>query len=185
MTVRTVAVLVGSLHADSINRKLAQALAKLAAPEMEFRFVDYGDLPLYRQDIETSSPEADRMRAQVKAADAVLFISPEYNRSIPGALKNAIDWGSRPYGRSVWAGKPVAIGGTSPSAVGTAAMQQHLRAVLTHMDMALMSQPELFLQFKEGLIDAEGNVTNEGTRAFLASYLKAFATWIDRLAPRA
>lgn len=184
MPARTVAVLVGSLRKASFNRKLGLALAKLAAPGLVFRFVEIGDLPLYNQDLDGAfPPAATRLKEEVRAADAVLFVSPEYNRAVPGVLKNAIDWGSRPYGQSVWAGKPAAIAGASPGAVGTAAAQQQLRALLGYLDMPTLGQPEVFIQFKDGLIDGDGTVTNEGTKTFLAGFVTRFADWIEKISP--
>jgi chromate reductase len=173
-----VAVVVGSLRSGSINEQLARALAKLAAPAMELTLVSIADLPLYNPDIDGSTPAADAFRAQVKAADAVLFVTPEYNRSIPGPLKNALDWGSRPYGEACWAGKPAASIGASPGAVGTAAAQQQMRQVMTVLDMQVLGQPEVYLQFKEGLVDPQFNITVAGTQAFLTGFLSRFAGWI-------
>lgn len=173
-----VAVIVGSLRRGSINEQLARALAKLAAPALEMTIVSIADLPVYNPDIDGSTPAADTFRAAVKAADAVLFVTPEYNRSIPAPMKNALDWGSRPYGQACWSGKPAASIGASPGAVGTAAAQQQMRAVMTVLDMAVLSQPEVYLQFKEGLVDPQFNITNEGTQAFLTGFLSRFAGWI-------
>jgi len=184
MATRTVAVLVGSLRKDSYNRKLGQALARLAAPSLEFRFIEIGDLPLYNQDLDAAyPPAATRLKEQVRAADAVLFLTPEYNRAIPGVLKNAIDWGSRPYGQSAWAGKPAAIAGASVGAVGTAVAQQQLRAILGYLDMPTLGQPEVFLHFKDGLIDDQGTITNEGTQKFLQGFVTKFTAWIEQLSP--
>ncbi|MCG7364481.1 NAD(P)H-dependent oxidoreductase [Roseomonas sp. ACRSG] len=173
-----VAVIVGSLRQGSINEQLARALAKLAAPAMELTIVPIGGLPLYNPDIDGSTPAADAFRAAVGAADAVLFVTPEYNRSIPAPMKNALDWGSRPYSKACLAGKPAASIGASPGAVGTAAAQQQMRAVMTVLDMQVLGQPEVYIQFKGGLVDAEFNITNEGTKAFLTGFLGRFAGWI-------
>jgi chromate reductase len=184
MATRTVAVLVGSLRKDSYNRKLGQALARLAAPALDFTFIEIGDLPLYNQDLDGAyPPAATRLKEQVRAADAVLFLTPEYNRAIPGVLKNAIDWGSRPYGKSAWAGKPAAIAGASVGAVGTAVAQQQLRAVLGYLDMPTLGQPEVFIHFRDGLIDDQGSITNEGTQKFLQGFVTKFTAWIELVSP--
>ena len=175
----TVAVLVGSLRQESFNLKLARALAKLGEDKFDMKFTQIGDLPLYNQDLETSFPApASRLKNDIINADAVLFVTPEYNRSLPGVLKNAIDWASRPYGKNAFAGKPVAICGTSPGATGTACSQNHLRPVLMYLDVVLMGQPELYLQFRDNLIDSEGNVSNEGTRQFLQKFIDRYAQWV-------
>ena len=173
-----VAVIVGSLRKGSINEQLALALAKLAAPAMEFTLVPIGELPLYNPDIDEANPAAERFRAAVHAADAVLFVTPEYNRSIPGPLKNALDWGSRPYGKACWSGKPAASIGASPGAAGTAAAQQQMRQVMTVLNMAVLGQPEVYLQFKEGLVSPQHDITVEATQAFLTGFLSRFAGWI-------
>ena len=174
-----VAVIVGSLRAGSINEQLARALAKLAAPAMDFELVSIADLPLYNPDIDDGRhPAPEHFRAAVKAADAVLFVTPEYNRSIPGPLKNALDWGSRPYGEACWAGKPAASIGASPGAAGTAAAQQQMRQVMTVLNMAVLGQPEVYLQFKEGLVNEQHDITVQGTEAFLTGFLSRFAGWV-------
>lgn len=177
--VKKVAVIVGSLQANSMNCRLAQALAKLAAGKLELSLVKIDDVPLYNQDLEANLPApVARFKAEVEAADAVLFVTPEYNRSIPGVLKNLIDWGSRPYGKGSWGGKVAGIVGTSPGAIGTAAAQQDLRKLLTIFDMRLMGQPEVYFQTKPGLIDDSFTVTDEGTRKFLQGYVDKFAAFI-------
>jgi chromate reductase len=173
-----VAVIVGSLRRGSINEQLARALARLAAPAMELNIVSIAELPVYNPDIDGSTPAADAFRAAVGAADAVLFVTPEYNRSIPAPMKNALDWGSRPYGKACWSGKPAASIGASPGAVGTAVAQQQMRAVMTVLDMQVLSQPEVYIQFKEGLVDPQFNITNDGTKAFLTGFLGRFAGWV-------
>lgn len=153
MSKYTIAVLVGSLRAQSYNRQLAQALAQLAGDKATFEFLEIGDLPLYNQDRDSDYPaEGTRLKQQLRAADAVLFVTPEYNRSIPGVLKNAIDTASRPYGDSAFAGKPAAIAGISVGAIGTALAQQHLRGVLAYLDMHVLGQPEIYLQYKGWLV---------------------------------
>ncbi len=178
---KTVAVIVGSLRKESSNLKLARALEKLAADKLRFRYINIGDLPLFNQDLESDFPAlAAAMKTEIESCDAVLFVTPEYNRSIPGVLKNAIDWGSRPYGASVWSGKPTAIAGTSPGAIGTGIAQAHLRSITSgFLDMPTMGQPELYLTFKDGMIDAQGHVSDERTEKFLQSYVDRFAGWIE------
>ena len=174
-----VAVIVGSLRKDSMNLKLGKALVKLGQDKFEAKFVQIGDLPLFNQDLEANVPETvTRLKNDIAAADAILFVTPEYNRGIPGPLKNAIDWCSRPYGKNSFAGKPAALCGASPGAIGTACSQSSLKPILSYLDIALMGQPELYLQFTEGLIDGEGTITNENTQKFLQKFVDAFATWI-------
>jgi len=179
----TIAVLVGSLRRESCNLRLAKALEKLSNGRARFDYVQIGDLPLYNQDFDGDYPaEGVRLKKQIAAADAVLFVSPEYNRSIPGVLKNAIDIGSRPYGDSAFAGKPAAVIGASVGAIGTAMAQQHLRNVLAYLDMHVLGQPEAFIHFKEDLISADGSISNEGTRAFLQAFVDAFLALTGRFA---
>ena len=181
-----VAVIVGSLRKDSMNLKLGKALAKLGQDRFEAKFLQIGDLPLFNQDLEANFPEsATRLKNDILAADAVLFVTPEYNRSMPGVLKNAIDWCSRPYGKNAFAGKPAAICGASPGAIGTACAQNALKPTLNYLDIALMGQPELYLHFTEGLIDGEGNVSNENTKKFLQKFVDTFALWIEQHARNA
>ena len=174
-----VAVIVGSLRKESINKKLALAVSGMFADRFELRRVEIADLPLYNQDFDGDFPaSALRFKQQVEAADALLFVTPEYNRSIPGVLKNAIDLGSRPSGSNSFAGKPAAIIGTSPGARGSALAQQHLRNVLVGLDVLAMAQPEVTVQFQEGLIDAEGHIDNERTQKFLQRFVDAYSTWL-------
>jgi len=180
-----VAVLVGSLRRDSYNKLLARALEKLAPPEFRFDYLRIDDLPLYDQDRDGDMPEPClRLKREVEAADALLFVTPEYNRSVPGVLKNAIDIASRPYGTNSFAGKPAGVIGTSIGSIGTAMAQQHLRNSLAYLDVPTLGQPEAFVHFREGMIDAEGNVTNEDTRKFLQTWVDAWAAWVRRLAAR-
>jgi len=173
-------VLVGSLRKESLNAKLAAALARLAPPELSFQRVQIGDLPLYNQDDDASpAPSVVRLKGQVAAAQGVLFVTPEYNRSIPGVLKNAIDHGSRPYGHSVWAGKPAGVAGISPGAPGTSMAQQHLRNMLAYLDMPTLGQPEVFLQYKEGLFDAAGGI-GEASRGFLQGWMDRYVAFLRR-----
>ncbi len=181
MDMRKVAVFVGSLRKDSFNRQLAKALERLGEDRLEFDYADIARLPFYNQDHDDDYPaEGKALKEQVRAADAVLFVTPEYNRSIPGVLKNAIDLASRPYGDSAFAGLPAAVIGASPGAIGTALAQQHLRNVLSYLDMAVLPQPEAYLQFKEGLVDGEGRVTKQDTREFLEDFVDRFVEWIDQ-----
>lgn len=178
----TVAVIVGSLRKNSINKKLALALEKLGKDLFTFTYVEIGDLPLYNQDMENPPPaNVQRLKDAVAKADAVLFVTPEYNRSIPGVLKNALDWGSRPYGQNVWAGKPAAVAGSSAGAIGTAVAQSHLRNVLGILGMALTVQPELYFTDTPGLLTPDGDVTTEKTQKFLRGFLDSFAGWVRRL----
>ena len=173
-----IAVIVGSLRQDSINRKLATALAKLAPPEFTFTQVEIGDLPQYNQDDDADqAPAVKRMKSEIAAARGVLFVTPEYNRSIPGVLKNALDHGSRPYGQSVWGGKPAGVLGDSIGAVGTALAQQHLRNVLAYLNMPTLGQPEAFIHAKEGLFDESGNI-GAASRDFLQKWMDSYVAWV-------
>jgi len=176
-----VAVIVGSLRKESFNRKLAMALDKLKHDNLVFSMIQIDDVPLFNQDNEKELPSSvARFKNEVKAADAVLFVTPEYNRSIPGVLKNIIDWGTRPYGQNVWAGKPTGIIGTSPGAIGTAVAQSHLRSILSAIGVPLLGLPEIYLVYKEGLIDNDFNITNPDTVKYLNSYLERFNLWINQ-----
>jgi chromate reductase len=178
MAIPTIAVLVGSLRRESLNRRLAAELMRLAEGKLGFHEVGIRDLPLYDQDDDDSpAPSVLRLRDEIRAADGVWFVSPEYNRSIPGVLKNAIDHGSRPYGKSVWAGKPAGVIGVSIGSIGTAVAQQHLRNVLAYLDMPTLGQPEAFLHAKEGFFNDDGQV-NESSRKFLQTWVDAFVEWI-------
>lgn len=176
-----VAILVGSLRKESFNLKLARALQKLGQDKFDAQILQIGDLPLFNQDLEANFPApATRLKNEISSATGVIFVTPEYNRSIPAPLKNAIDWASRPYGANSFAGKPVAVCGTSPGAIGTACSQFALKPVLEYLDVVLMGQPEVYLQFKEGLIDSEGNITADGTRKFLQGFVDKYAAWLAR-----
>jgi chromate reductase len=180
-----IAVIVGSVRRDSINRKLAEAVARLGASKAQFSFLRIDDLPLFSQDLEPNPPAAvTRLKREIEAADGVLIATPEYNRSIPGVLKNAIDWASRPYGKNSFDGKPAAALGTSQGAVGTAAAQQHLRSILVHLNTRLMGQPEAYIVYKPGLVDETGTITDEGTRKFLQGYLDTFLALVEQAARR-
>lgn len=182
---RKVAVLVGSLRKDSINLKLALAIAKLAPPRIVFEHVRIDNLPLYNQDHDGKSAEQTRIKGEIEAADALLFVTPEYNRSIPGVLKNALDTASRPWGKNSFAGKPAGVIGASVGVIGTALAQQHLRNVLAYLDVPTLGQPEAFIHFKDGLIDAAGNIANDDTRKFLQAWVDKYVAWIDVQLPKA
>ena len=175
-----IAVLVGSLRKDSFNRKLAEALAGMAPDGVSFEPLEIGDLPLYNQD-DDASPAASviRLKQAIGQAQGVLFVTPEYNRSIPGVLKNAIDHASRPYGKSAWAGKPAGVLGVSVSAVGTATAQQHLRNVLAYLDMPTLGQPEAFIHAKDGLFDADGSIGPD-SKQFIQGWLDAYLAWVEQ-----
>lgn len=174
-----IAVLVGSLRRESFNRQLAQALSGLAPQDLSMEILRIDDLPLYNQDDDGNpSPPVRRLKAEVANADGVLFVTPEYNRSIPGVLKNAIDHASRPYGQSAWAGKPAGVIGISVGAIGTAIAQQHLRNVLAYLDMPTLGQPEMFLTNKPGFFDAKGGIAADDTRQFLQKWLQRYAAWV-------
>jgi len=178
--VRNVAVVVGSLRKDSVSRKLAKAFAALT-PNLKFDIVEIGDLPHFDQDLESDPPaQWVRFREQVAAADAVLFVTPEYNRSVPGVLKNAIDVGSRPYGSSVWNGKPGAVISISPGAIGGFGANHHLRQSLVFLNVPLLSQ-EAYVGNAFALFDDAGELINEGTAEFLKSYGAQFAAWIEKI----
>jgi len=184
----TLAVIVGSLRRDSTNRKIAQALARLAPAHLALEIVEIGDLPLYNEDLEGEGAPAawTRFREQVTAADAVLFVTPEYNRSVPGALKNAIDVGSRPWGQAVWSGKPAAVVSTSVGALGGFGANHHLRQMLVFFDMPVLQQPEAYVGNAPALFDESGALVGEGTEAFLKTFIDAFAGLVERsAAPRA
>jgi chromate reductase, NAD(P)H dehydrogenase (quinone) len=173
---------VGSLSSTSINRLLAKALVRLAPPELVLTEVPIKDLPLYSADFDADFPPVARAFKQAIAdVDAVLFVTPEYNRSIPGGLKNAIDWASRPWGQNSFARKASAIIGTSPGSIGTALAQQSLRGVLAFCNSPMMNQVEAYVQFKPGLITAEGEVTDEKTREFLRNYMQELKGFIVRV----
>ncbi|MCK9517837.1 MAG: NAD(P)H-dependent oxidoreductase [Dehalococcoidia bacterium] len=179
---RTVAVLAGSLRRESYSRKLARALEKLAPESLEFEHISIGKLPHYNEDMEASGELPEqwvKFRNKVKEADAVLFVTPEYNRSIPGVLKNALDVGSRPYGQSAWQGKPGAVVSVSPGAIGAFGANHHLRQALTFLDVPTMQQPEAYIGGAAELFDEEGNLGNESTAAFLSEFMKSFEGWIE------
>ena len=174
----SIAVIVGSLRRDSYNRKLANALVKLAPSDFSFNQLKIDDLPLYNQDDDANQADVvKRLKSEIRASDGLLFVTAEYNRSIPGVLKNAIDHASRPYGDSAWRGKPAGVIGVSVGAVGTAVAQQHLRNVLAYLDVPTMGQPEAFIQAKEGLFDADGSIS-PGSKKFLQKWMDRYVDWI-------
>jgi chromate reductase len=180
-TKRKVAVVVGSLSKASLNRKMANALIAVAPASLEAAIVDIGSLPLYTPDFEADPTAAVReFRQRIAATAAVVFVTPEYNRSVPGSLKNAIDVGSRPYGKSVWSGKPAAVISVSPGAIGGFGANHHLRQSLVFLDMPVMQQPEAYIGGAAAMFDDNGVLTNDSTREFLVKFVKAFAQWIER-----
>jgi chromate reductase len=180
----TVALIVGSNRRQSLNRKLALALAKLGVDQFDFVPVQIDDLPMYNQDLESATPASVlRFKGEVRGADALLVVTPEHNRSLPAVLKNAIDWGSKPTSENVWKGKPAAITGTSPGAIGTAVGQQHLRQILGDIGCMVMGG-EAYISFKPGLVDDDGIITQEATRVFLKAYLGQFAALLGKLVAR-
>ncbi|WFU23713.1 NAD(P)H-dependent oxidoreductase [Bradyrhizobium sp. CB1717] len=182
MTRHKVGYLIGSLAKQSINRKLAKALVRLAPPELEMSEISFKELPLYSYDYDADYPPVGKtFKDAIAAVDAVLFVTPEYNRSIPGGLKNAIDWASRPYGTNSFARKPSAVIGTSPGAIGTAVAQQNLRSVLSFCNSPQMNAPEAYIQFTPGLIGDDGEVTNDATAEFLRNFMAEFHAFIARV----
>ncbi|HVY81356.1 MAG TPA: NAD(P)H-dependent oxidoreductase [Steroidobacteraceae bacterium] len=174
-----VAIVVGSLRKDSINRKLAQAVAKLAPPQLSFTWPRIDDLPLYNQDDDGNQhPNVLRLKREIAAVQGVIFVTPEYNRSIPGVLKNAIDNASRPYGQSAWAGKPAGVMGASIGAPGASMAQQHLRNVLAYLDVPTLAQPEVFVQVTEETFDARGEIAQPDLKEFLSGWMSRYVEWL-------
>lgn len=179
---KTVAVLVGSLRRGSLNQKFAESLGTLAADRLTFKFVNV-DLPLYNEDLWAEPPAGVlALKAAVEAADAVLFVTPEYNRDASPVITNAIHWGTRPWGKNSWASKPAAVIGATPGATGAAAGQNALKGLVTVADMVLMGQPEVYFTYKPELFGEDGAVVDESTKAFLNTWVDRFAAWIDRTA---
>lgn len=177
-----IAVVVGSLRRDSFNRKLANAIVKLAPKEFVFKQIKIDDLPLYNQDDDANQADAvKRLKTEIAAAQGLLFVTAEYNRSIPGVLKNAIDHASRPYGQNVWAGKPTGVLGVSVGTIGTSMAQQHLRNVLAYLDVPTLGQPEAFIQAKEGLFDQAGNIGADSMQ-FMQSWIDHYVEWVKKFA---
>jgi chromate reductase len=182
MTRYKVGYLVGSLAKASINRKLARALIRLAPDGMDFTEISFKDLPLYSYDYDADFPQVARdFKAAIIASDAILFVTPEYNRSIPGGLKNAIDWATRPHGSNAFTRKPSAVIGTSPGSIGTALAQQSLRGVLSYCNSPQMNAPEAYIQFKDGMITDDGEVNVKSTEEFLRNYMVQFHTFVGRV----
>jgi len=178
--VYSVAVVVGSLRKESFNRKVALALAELAPSNLKLTIVEIGNLPLYNEDIDVDPPAAyQAFREQIRSSDAVLFVTPEYNRSVPGVLKNAIDVGSRPYGQSAWSGKPGAVISVSPGAVGGFGANHHLRQSLVFLDVPCMQQPEAYIGGAASLFDENGNLS-EKVQPFLQTFIDKYAAWVDQ-----
>jgi chromate reductase len=179
-----IAVVVGSLRRDSINRKLADAVARLAPPEYTFQQLQIGDLPLYNQD-DDANPAAPvkRLKGDIAASQGIVFVTPEYNRSVPGVMKNAIDAASRPYGQNAWAGKPAGIISASIGPIGAAMAQQHLRNILAYLDVPTLGQPEAFMHIKDGFFDPSGNIADASTRKFLQAWMDRYTRWVIRHAP--
>jgi chromate reductase len=177
-----IGVIVGSLRRDSFNRKLASAMARLAPPDFSFKQLVIGDLPLYDQDDDASPADTvTRLKTDIAASRGLLFVTPEYNRSIPGVLKNAIDHASRPYGKSAWAGKPAGVLGVSVGAIGTAMAQQHLRNILAYLDVPTLGQPEAFIHAKEGLFDDAGEI-GEGSKKLLVTWMDRYVAFVKKYA---
>jgi chromate reductase, NAD(P)H dehydrogenase (quinone) len=181
-----VAVLVGSLAKASFNRKMSRALIAVAPSTLELSYVEIGDLPLYTPDFEADPPASVRaFREKIAQCDALLFVTPEYNRSVPGVLKNAIDVGSRPYGKSVWTGKPAAVVSVSPGAIGGFGANHHLRQSFVFLEVPAMPAPEAYIGGAAKMFDEQGTLTNESTREFITKFMQSFAEWIERIrAPR-
>ena len=180
MNTYQIAVVVGSLRKDSFNRKLASAMIKLAPSEFLFKQVKIDDLPLYNQDDDANQAESvKRLKNEIKGAQGLLFVTPEYNRSIPGVLKNAIDHASRPYGQNAFAGKPAGVLGASIGATGTALAQQHLRNVLAYLDVPTLGQPEAFIHVRDGLFDEAGNIGAE-SKQFLQNWMDHYVAWVRK-----
>lgn len=181
MATYKVAALVGSLRQDSYNKRLLRAVEKLAPARMQFHDVRIDDLPLYNQDFDADyPPAARRLKQDIEGAQALLFVTPEYNRSIPGVLKNAIDIASRPWGSNAFAGKPAAVIGASIGVIGTALAQQHLRGSLHFLDVPVLGQPEVYLQFSDEVIAPDGSINNPSTQAFLQGFVDAYTAWVER-----
>jgi chromate reductase len=173
---------IGSLSSRSINRLLARALERLAPAELALTEISFRDLPLFSPDYEADYPPVARaLKQAIAGSDAILFVTPEYNRSIPGGLKNALDWASRPYGTNSFTRKPSAVIGASPGKIGTAVAQQHLRSLLSYCNSPQMNSPEAYIQFTEGLIDDAGRVSNQSTEDFLRNFMTEFAGFIGRV----
>ena len=182
---RNVAVFVGSLRKESFNRKVANALIELAPSSLKLEIVEIGQLPFFNQDLEPTPPkEWVAFRDRVRPVDAVLFVTPEYNRSVPAALKNAIDVGSRPYGQSIWSGKPGAVVSCAPGNIGGFGSNHHLRQSMVFLNVPMMQQPEAYIGGVDKLLDQSGKLVVESTREFLTKFMQAYATWVERNAAK-
>ena len=180
MASKNIAVLVGSLRKESFNRKMAKALMALAPEPLRFEIIEIGGLPHYDEDLENDTPASwIEFRARIAKFDGLLFVTPEYNRSVPGALKNAIDVGSRPYGKSVWSGKPGAVMTVSPGAIGGFGANHHLRQSMVFLNVPLMQQPEAYIGNAASLFDEQDNLAGEPIREFASKFMHAFAEWVD------
>lgn len=180
MTQKMIAVLVGSLRKESFNRKMARALTALAPESLKLEIIEIGGLPLYNEDLEDNPPASwGEFRERLIKFDGVLFVTPEYNRSVPGVLKNAIDVGSRPYGKSVWGGKPGAVMSVSPGAIGGFGANHHLRQSMVFLNVPTMQQPEAYIGNAANLFNEYGNLANESIREFVSNYIDAFAAWVE------
>jgi chromate reductase, NAD(P)H dehydrogenase (quinone) len=180
MNPNQIAVIVGSLRRDSFNRKLATGVTKLAPPDFSFKQVQIADLPLYNQDDDANPAESvKRLKSEISSATGLLFVTAEYNRSVPGVLKNAIDHASRPYGKSVWAGKPAGILGASVGSIGTSVAQQHLRNILAYLDVPTLGQPEAFIHVTDGLFDSAGDIA-DGSKKFLQNWMDQYIAWVRK-----
>ena len=182
MSTRQIAVVVGSLRKDSFNRQLARAVEKLAPADFSFKHLEIANLPLYNQDDDAIPGEhVKRLKSDIAASQGLLFVTPEYNRSIPGVLKNALDHASRPYGQNAWAGKPAGVIGASIGAPGTSMAQQHLRNILAYLDVPTLGQPEVFIHVTDGLFDDSAAIAREGTRKFLQGWMDRYVAWVTKL----
>jgi chromate reductase len=176
----TIGVIVGSLRKESLNRQLANAIFKMAPADFTFKHIEIADLPLYNQDLDGKQPESvNKLKQEIMQCQGLIFVTPEYNRSIPGVLKNALDQGSRPYGQNAWAGKPAGVLGVSVGTIGTALAQQHLRNILAYLDVPTLGQPEAFTQAKEGLFDASGSI-GEQSKQFFQNWMDKYAAWVKQ-----
>lgn len=183
MNERRIAVVVGSLRRESSNRQLATAIEKLAPQNFSFHRLRIDDLPLYNQDDDAHQAEpVKRLKNEIASSQGLIFVTPEYNRSVPGVLKNAIDHASRPYGQSAWKGKPAGVLGASVGAPGTGMAQQHLRNILAYLDVPTLGQPEAFIQVRDGMFDGDGNIAIPETKKFLQGWMDHFAAWVERFA---
>ncbi len=175
-----IGIIVGSIRKDSLNRQLSNALIKLGPPNFNFKHIEIADLPIYNQDLDGKQPEiVNKFKKEISQSQGLIIVTPEYNRSIPGVLKNALDQGSRPYGQNAWAEKPTGILGVSIGTIGTALAQQHLRNILAYLDAPTLGQPEAFIHAKEGLFDTAGNIT-EQNKQFFQTWMDKYSEWVKK-----